>query len=266
MQRRYDIDDYNEGIAYVAAFFTVIYYIPKIAPFINIIQGIVNFEDTPGFQITITYINAMSWFLYGDLLFSDQMKTSYMIACFICLISMGIYLIYELRKYFIDSVLNCVILVSSSWGAYRYFTIDFDDDVLLGRICITTSILVYLFNIYNIYRVIKSKNFNLIHINITFIHLLAALLWYTYGIIDKDHYIYIPYGFGVVLNIIEILLYIKYKKRYPSLGEKGFISTIGIENTGNEEEKKEETTIKTNNNIIKDNAKVRPVKIINNYE
>ena len=78
--------------------------------------------------------------------------------------------------------------------------------------------------------------------------------------------IYIPYGFGVVLNIIEILLYTKYKKWYPSLGEKGFISTIGIESTGNEEEKKEETTIKTNNNIIKDNAKVRPVKIINNYE
>ena len=208
----------------------------------------------------------MSWFLYGDLLSSDQMKTSYMIACFICLISMGIYLIYELRKYPIDSVLNFVILASSSWGVYNYFTIDFDDDVLLGRICITTSILVYLFNIYNIYRVIKAKNFNLIHINIAIIHLLAALLWYIYGIMDKDHYIYIPYGFGLALNIIEITLYKKYKKRYPSLGEKGFISTISIENTGNEEEKKEENTIKTNNNIIKDNAKVRRVKIVNNYE
>ena len=266
MQRRYDIDDYNEGVAYVAAFFTVIYFIPKIAPFINILQGIKNFEDTPGFQITVTYINAASWFLYGDLLFSDQMKTGYMIACFICLISMGIYLIYEIRKYFLDTVLNILILVFSSWGAYRYFTIDFDDDVFLGIICIVTSFFVYLFNIYNIYRVIKAKNFALIPINITVIHLLAALCWYVYGIIDKDHYIYIPYGFGVFLNIVEIVIYRKYKKGYPSIGEKSFISTIGIETTGNEEEKKEETTIKANHKIIEDNSKVKPVKIVNNLE
>ena len=129
MQRRYDIDDVNEGIAYVAAFFTVLYYIPKVAPFINVIQGMVNFENTPGFQITICYINCLFWFLYGDLLFSDQMRIGYMVACIICLISMGIYLVYEIRKYFVDSVLNFLILVSSSWGAYRYFTVEFDDDV-----------------------------------------------------------------------------------------------------------------------------------------
>ena len=142
MQRRYDIDDVNEGIAYVAAFFTVLYYIPKVAPFINVIQGMVNFENTPGFQITICYINCLFWFLYGDLLFSDQMRIGYMVACIICLISMGIYLVYEIRKYFVDSVLNFLILVSSSWGAYRYFTVEFDDDVFLGRICIASSVVI----------------------------------------------------------------------------------------------------------------------------
>ena len=85
------------------------------------------------------------------------MKTGYMIACFICLISMGIYLIYEIRKYFLDTVLNILILVFSSWGAYRYFTIDFDDDVFLGIICIVTSIFVYSFQSCDILVISKSS-------------------------------------------------------------------------------------------------------------
>jgi len=266
MQRRYDIDDVNEGIAYVAAFFTVLYYIPKVAPFINVIQGMVNFENTPGFQITICYINCLFWFLYGDLLFSDQMRIGYMVACIICLISMGIYLVYEIRKYFVDSVLNFLILVSSSWGAYRYFTVEFDDDVFLGRICIASSILVHSITIYNIYRVIKTKSFKLIHINNSIIHLLAVICWCTYGIIDKDRFIYIPYGIGVLLCLMEIFLYKKYKKKYSSsFGEKSFISTIGIETTGNEDSKTVEPTIKINEDI-QNNIKEKPVKIVNKFE
>lgn len=268
MQRRYDIDDFNECVAWVAAFFTVIFYVPKIAPFINILQGMVNFEDTPGFHITVCYINCFFWCLYGELLFNDQQKYGYLTACIICLISMGIYLVFEIRKYFLDSLLNFLILVSSSWGLYRYLTVEFDDDVLLGRICVISSILVYLFNIYNIYRVIKVKNFNLIHINNTIIHLIANLLWLTYGVIDKDRYISSGYGIGIIISLIEIIVYQKFKKKYPSFIGKNNISTIGIENIGNEEPKKEEMTIKLNeiNEDIQDKVKEKPVKIVNKLE
>ena len=266
MRRRYDIDDVNDGIAWVAAFFTVIFYIPKIAPFINVLQGMVNFEDTPGFNITICYINCFFWFMYGDMLFSDQMRYGYMVACIICLISMGIYLIYEIRKYFVDTILNFLILTSASWGLYRYLTGDFDNDALLGMVCIFSSILVYLFTIYNIYKVIKDKNYKLIHYYNTIIHLLAVLCWCIYGIIDKDYYIAIPYGFGIILCSIEIILYKKYKKKYPSLQKSlNLNNTIGIENTGNEENKKEETFIK-NDDDIQGKIKTKPVKIINKFE
>ena len=266
MRRRYDIDDVNEGIAWVAAFFTVIFYIPKIAPFINVLQGMINFEDTPGFNITICYINCFFWFIYGDMLFSDQMRYGYMVACIICLISMGIYLIFEIRKYFVDSILNFLILTSASWGLYRYLTADFDDDALLGKICIVSSFLVYLFTIYNIYKVVKQKNYNLIHIYNTIIHLLGSLCWCTYGIIDKDYYIAIPYGIGVILCLIEIIIYKKYKRKYPSIEKNiNLINTIGIENIGNEENKKEETTINFGDDI-QGKIKEKPVKIVNKLE
>lgn len=264
MKRRYDIDDYNECIAWGAAFFTVLFFIPKIAPFMNILQGLVNFEDTPGFNITVYYINCFFWFLYGDLLFSDQMKLGYMITSFICLISMGIYLIYEVRKYFFDSILNFLILTLSSWGLYRYFTVEFDDDVFLGRICLGSSILAHLLIVYEIYLVIKDKNFSLIHIYNTIIHLLSELCWFIYGVIDKDLYISISYGMGVVLCLLEIFFYKKYKRRYPIFVEKNNITTtIGIESLGNEDEKKENSNININEGDIQKKIKEKPVKIIN---
>ena len=113
MEERYDMDDYNEMLAWVAAGLTMIFYFPKIAPFINVLQGIKNFEDTPKVYTVIIYLNSLFWFLYGNLLFSDQMKFSYMISCILCLISMGIYLIFEIKKDFVDMILNLIILVSS---------------------------------------------------------------------------------------------------------------------------------------------------------
>ena len=105
MEEVYDIDDYNEMLAWVAAGLTMAFYFPKIAPFINVLQGIKNFEDTPKVYTVIIYLNSLFWFLYGNLLFSDQMKFSYMISCILCLISMGIYLIFEIKK-LINHIVN----------------------------------------------------------------------------------------------------------------------------------------------------------------
>ena len=247
MEERYDLDDYNEMIAWVAAGLTMAFYLPKIGPFINVLQGLKNFEDTPAFYTIISYLNALFWFLYGDLLFSDQMRLSYMVVCIICLISMGIYLIFEIKKHFIDMLLNLMILVSVSWGIYRYFTLDFDDDKLLGKICIISSIVLYSFPIYTIFRVIKDKNANLIHIyNIT-IYFLSVLCWFVYGIIDKDYFIAFPYLLGGIIALIQIILYHFYTKKYTGLGngKKLINNTVGIENN----EKIEENSSLKNNSI-----------------
>lgn len=260
MEERYDLDDYNEMLAWVVAGFTMAFYLPKIAPYINVLQGIKNFEDTPGFYTIICYINSFFWFLYGDLLFSDQMRLAYQVACIICLISMGIYLIFEIRKFFVDMILNFMILVSSSWGVYRYFTIDFDDDVLLGRICVISSLAFYAFPIYTIYQVIKLKNENLIHIYNISIHLLSCICWCVYGIIDKDNYISFAYLIGAIISIIQIILYKIFKIKYKGLNnwKNNMTTTIGIENN----DKKGENRVNINDGDIDSIIKERPVKII----
>ena len=232
MEERYDLDDYNEMLAWVAAGLTMAFYLPKIAPFINVLQGLKNYQDTPVIYILITYINASFWFLYGALLYSDQMRLSYMVTCILCLISMGIYLIFEIKKDIIDMILNLIILVSVSWGIYCYFTVDFDDDKLLGKICGISSIIFYFFPIQTIYKVIKDKNANLIHIYNISIYFLSAVCWLIYGIIDKDYYIVYPYLLGSIIALIQIILYkIYYGKNIKFGNEKNFVAnTLGIEN------------------------------------
>ena len=259
MEERYDLDDYNEMLAWVAAGFTMAFYLPKIAPYINVLQGIKNIEDTPKFYIIIIYFNSLFWFLYGSLLFSDQMKLSYMISCIICLISMGIYLIYEIKKDFIDMILNLMILVSVSWGIYCYFTIDFDNDRLLGKICIISSLVFYCFPIYTIIKVITEKNAKLIHINNIIIYFFSVLCWFVYGIIDKDYFIAFPYFIGGIIALTQIILYNIYSRKYIQLknGKNLMSNTIGIEN--NESSEVNNVKFYNVNTILKESS----TKIIN---
>ena len=62
--------------------------------------------------------------------------------------------------------------------------------------------------------------------------------------------------------MVEIVVYLNFKKKYPAIGEKDFSSTIGIEKTGNEDTKNEETSIKIDEEESQSKAKEKPVKIV----
>lgn len=75
----------------------------------------------------------------------------------------------------------------------------------------------------------------------------------------------IPNVIGIVLSVIQICIYIIFKKKYPTLGDKERdTSTIGIENTGGDD-RREETTIKDDEEIQND-TKEKPVKIVSKLD
>ena len=91
--------------------------------------------------------------------------------------------------------------------------------------------------------------------------MIASSCWTTYGIYLADFNVMFPNCVGVILAIVQILVYLNYKRRYPTIGEKDFTSTIGIENTYNDEVKKEDITIKGDEDV-QNNSKDKPVKIV----
>ena len=251
----------KEIFGWVATGLTMCFYISPVIPFINVFKGRLNYEDTPAIIITTSYVNCFCWYIYGDMISSDQIKMCNMIGAISSLILICIYLIYELRKYAVDAILNALIIITGTYAVYRGLTVVIDDEVIIGKICIGTSCVVFLSPIQLIYRVVKEKNYFLIPIYTAWVSLASTSCWVTYGIGLKDFNIVFPNAIGIILAILQIFIYLNYKRNYPSIGDKEFTSTIGIENTGNEEGKKEETSIKVDEDSHS-NVKEKPVKIV----
>ena len=255
------MDTIQEYIGWAAAAVTVVYYLAPIEPFIRVIRGKLSFEDTPGVFVTTCYVNCFVWYIYGDMIFSDQIKYSNFIAACVSLLLMVIYLIFELRKYLVDSILNALIIITGTWAVYRALTIIIDDDRIVGKICVGTSIVVYLTPIQILYRVIKEKNYILIPFYSSIIYLFAAIGWVVYGVFITEFYIVCPHVAGIIVSLVQIAVYLNFKRKYPVIGDRDFSSTIGIETSGAEETKKEEPSVKVDEDK-QPKTKEKPVKIV----
>ena len=252
-------EEVQELIGWISMGITILSFFGPVPIYINVIRGKINFEDAPGGMVIIYYINYFCWYIYGFMIFSDQIQYGYMTGWIICLILMIIYLCFEIKKYFVDTIFNIIILITGTWTLYHILMIVIDDDKYVGFICIITSCIVYFFPIQTIINVIYGKNFMIIPIYYSFIRLLYASGWLVYGSFIREFNVVIPNVIGLFLSLIEIIIFFSYKKKYPFFSDKDFISTIVIENNPNEESK-EETPIKdVEETEIK--GKPKPVKI-----
>ena len=255
------MDTVQESFAWAAACLTVCFYISPMIHFINVLRGRLYFEDAPAIFVTTAYVNSCLWYIYGDMIFCEQMKIAYMISSAFCFIMMLIYLMYEIKYYLLDALLNILILVSGSWAVYRALTIVVDDDKIIGRLCLASNIVVYISPIQILYKVLKEKNYNLIQIYPGYVYLFACISWVVYGIYVTDFFVVFPNTIGIILYLIQIFIYINYKKKYPAIGEKDFGSTVGIEKDGSEEIKKVENEVK-NDEDNQNGVKEKPIKIV----
>jgi hypothetical protein len=255
------MDKIQEISGWGAAGLTICSFIFPVFPYLNVIRGKLNYEDTPSFFVITSYVNYFCMYVYGDMVFSDQVKYCYIIgSCVNCLL-MVIYLIYEIRRYLVDSILNALIIITGTWALYRCLTIMIDDDRTVGKICILTFFIVFITPIQILYRVLKERNYNLIPIYNCWLSLCFSICWVVYAVYLSDFYILFPYIIFIIISLAEIVVYINLSRKYPAIGQREFSSTIGIETSGNEEIKKEETPVKMDEEMdVK--AKEKPVKII----
>ena len=257
------MENVQEGFGWLATGLSICGFISPIFPYLNVLRGRLSFEETPAVLVTTSYVNYFCWYVYGDMIFSDQIKYCYIIGSCINLVLMVIYLVYEIRRYLVDTILNTLILVTGTWALYRALTIIIDDDRIVGKICVGTSCIVFLNQVQIVYKVLKDRNYNLIPIYNCCIALFSSICWVVYGIFITDFYLVFPNAILIILSLVQVIVYINFSRKYPPPGKAEFSSTIGIETTPNDEIKKEETPIKIDEeNDVK--GKEKPVKIYNN--
>ena len=198
--------DLEDTFGWIGCFLNTCFFLVELIPFINIIRGKVYFEDSPGFFMSASYANSFLWSIYGDLVFSEQIKTTNMIGCLICFIALMIYLSYERKKYLLDSILNFLMIFMVSWAVFKYLSIEVDDDRVVGKLCFCSSCIIYMHFYYIIYRVVKEKNYMLIPFNHITIYFVNSIIWIFYGIVTNDFYVILPNSMGTLLSLIQVLL------------------------------------------------------------
>ena len=256
------MDKTKEIFGWVATGLTMCFYISPVIPFVNVFKGKLNYEDTPAIIVTTSYVNCFCWFIYGDIIVSDQIKICNLTGAISSGILISIYLIYEFKQYTLDAILNALILITGSYAAYRAITVLIDDDETIGKICNITAIIVFLSPIQLIYRVIKEKNFILIPIYTAYVSLVSASCWVTYGFLIMDYYVVFPNVIGIILAVVQIFVYWNYRRHYPTIGEKNLNNSIGIESTTSEEVKKEDNSAVDKVDVDISNNAEQPVKIV----
>jgi hypothetical protein len=255
------MDKVQEISGWLAMAVTTCSFLFPVFPYLNVLRGRMNYEDTPSFFVISSYINYFCMYVYGDLVFSDQVKYCYLVGSIINCVLMVIYLVYEIRRYLVDTILNALILITGTWALYRCLTIIIDDDRIVGKICVLTFFVVFITPVQILYRVLKERNYNLIPIYNCWLSLCFSSLWIVYAIFISDFYILFPNIINIILSLAQIAVYINLSRKYPAIGQREFSSTIGIETTSNEEIKNVESQIKMDEDT--ENKKEKPVKIIN---
>ena len=243
-----------------ASCLTTAFYISLISPFFNIFKGKLRYEDAPIFVIIISYINCFSWIIYGNIISNNQIIINNIIGGISTLILIFIYLIYEIRKYLLDSVLNISILILGTILIYKLLTIIIKDAQIIGKVCITTRLFVFISPIQIVYKVIKENNYIFIPITTTYIGFLSCICWVLYGFFINDIYVIVSSSIGIILALVQFYVYSYYKKKNNNFEDNN--STIDFDNNS-DEYKKEVNSINTEEKI-NEKLKVRPVKIILN--
>ena len=252
---------------WLAFLLTLFIYISPAISFINVLKGKMSFEETPGVLVLATYISCFCWAIYGEIIISDQVKICNIIGAICSLCFIAIYLVYEIKKYLLDAILNTLIMITGSFATYRWLIIGVDNFDIIGIICIITTIIVCLYYIYLLYKILRQKNNYFLLPNYrAWISFSSYACWIIYGILIKDKYFLISNIFGIVFSIIQIIIYIRYKKKYKAITDKEKeedkdTSTIDIEITGNDDIR-EDKPIKED----EDKLKEIPAKIISKLD
>ena len=134
-----------------------------------------------------------------------------------------------------------------------------EDPQIIGKICIGARLITFSYPILMIYRAVKEKNYMFISLSTTVGNLIFCIGWFIFGRNIKDNNVVCANGIGVILGIIQFIVYLNFRKKYQYNGP---TKTIGIERSSGEDTKKDDSITMNIDEESQERAKEKPVKII----
>ena len=241
--------EFKDYFGWAATYLTILFFVSFTTPFFKIFKGKMKYYDAPIFVICVNYINCILWFIYGNMIFSYQIRICNQIGSISTFILILVYISYHIKKYILDSILNAIIVIYGTFVFYNYFPIIITDKAyIIGKICIASKFCVFISPIQLIYLVINEKNYLLIPIYASFASFCSGICWVIYGYLIKDMNVIVPNMFEILLGFSQFSIFFYYKKFYSKLEISNntihFESKEDVEIIINEKNSKEKTIFK----------------------
>ncbi|WCJ36313.1 Bidirectional sugar transporter SWEET10 [Euphorbia peplus] len=176
-------------------------------------------KTSEGYQsipYVIALFSAMLWLFYA--LFDENSTLLITINSFTFFMEIGyitVYLLYATKKDRIYTAKLVFFFNIFAFGMICIFTLTLTSgrkrvDVL-GWICMIFALSVFVAPLGIIRKVIKTKSVEFMPISLSFFLTLSAVMWFLFGFLKKDIYVYIPNVLGFAFGIGQMILYMVYR-------------------------------------------------------
>ncbi|CAN1175178.1 Bidirectional sugar transporter SWEET10 [Linum perenne] len=180
-------------------------------------------KTSEGYQ-SIPYIiglfSAMMWLFYA-IFATDAMLliTINVFTFFMQTIYIAIFLFYATKADRLTTIKLICFLNIVGFGAICSVTMAFTHGLLrvkvLGWFCMIFSLCVFVAPLGIVRKVIKTKSVEFMPISLSFFLTLSAVMWFMYGFLKKDPYVAVPNILGLTFGILQMVLYMIYRKSTP---------------------------------------------------
>ena len=218
------------------------------------------YDVFPIISLFFCYLNGLIWAQYSDLIYHESMKFIFQVTIVVSCGLVIIYSLYEILKDIIDTVLNILILVTSSWAVNKLLTDILKEEEKVKMTCGYAIVVLYLSALEWTYRANQERNTNVLNLISGLILLSLAICWIYYGFKYEDKYFLYPNLVGAFSGVLYIYIWNKLKKKY---GYKVPVKVIKEEKKKEDKDKKddkEETKELIENKENKENKNEAEIK------
>ena len=205
---------FGEIFGWVGTGIAIYFYLAPAVPFIKLVNDHLKVNEVPGVLLICSFMNCILWADYGLLDDTFQVYLANGIGGAITLIWITIFLIYVGKQNLKIALLYIILLMICVGGISYVFYFIIDKDIT-GKVAMIFNILMYAAPGEKIFKVFKTKKYNLIPIFSTIGGFFCSLCWLAFGIYKGDINLIIPNGLGLFFSILQIVVYLIFycKKR-----------------------------------------------------
>ena len=188
------------------------FYIAPIVPFVKVIKGEMTWKQSPGVLLLCSFLNCILWSDYGLITNQFSIYLANGLGGTITLIYITIFLIHVADRKVLLSLFYNFFLICCIVEIYFvfYYLVPFK---VTGIIANIFNVLMYAAPGEKIYQICKGASYQLIPIWSTIGGTACSTSWMCYGIYQKDIYVVIPNALGVLASIVQIVIFVIYRRK-----------------------------------------------------